>query len=197
MRRAHHLNVSGVLINAAALVLVLSYALPYIYLLMTSIKPAADVQQIPPSFFPAVVSFENFREVLQSSTLPRAFVNSLTVAVLTTALSLSVAVPAAYVATQYRRRVTTIFLLFALVTRMVPSVSARHNSGSGSRSHVLSRATSASAHVGLLRGCAEGTRRSGAHGRLHTIPGVSEDHPSDHDGRDSGHRAFHLHHKLE
>jgi multiple sugar transport system permease protein len=108
MHRASRLNTSGVLINAAALVLVLSYALPYIYLLMTSIKPAADVQQIPPSFFPAVISFENFREVLQSSTLPKAFVNSLTVAVLTTALSLLVAVPAAYV---------------ALVTRMVPSVS--------------------------------------------------------------------------
>ncbi|MBB4575733.1 carbohydrate ABC transporter permease [Rhizobium lentis] len=123
MHRAPRLNTRGVLINAAALVLVLSYALPYIYLLMTSIKPAADVQQIPPSFFPAVISFENFREVLQSSTLPKAFVNSLTVAVLTTALSLLVAVPAAYVATQYRRRITTLFLLFALVTRMVPSVS--------------------------------------------------------------------------
>ncbi|RFC00700.1 ABC transporter permease [Rhizobium leguminosarum bv. trifolii] len=123
MHRASRLNTSGVLINAAALVLVLSYALPYIYLLMTPVKPAADVQQIPPSFLPAVMSFENFRGVLQSSTLPRAFVNSLSVAVLTTGLSLLVAVPAAYVATQYRRRITTLFLLFALITRMVPSVS--------------------------------------------------------------------------
>lgn len=123
MRESPRPRISGVVINAAGLVLVLSYALPYIYLIMTAIKPAADVQQIPPSFFPAVVSFENFREVLQSSTLPRAFVNSFTVAVLTTALSLIVAIPAAYVATQYRRRVTILFLLFALVTRMVPSVS--------------------------------------------------------------------------
>ncbi|ACI58920.1 multiple sugar transport system permease protein [Rhizobium leguminosarum] len=123
MLSARRLNFNGMVINAAALVLVLSYALPYIYLLMTSIKPAADVQQIPPSFFPAVISFENFRDVLQSSTLPRAFASSLTVAVLTTILSLAAAVPAAYVATQYRRRITTLFLLFALVTRMVPSVS--------------------------------------------------------------------------
>ncbi|NTA13988.1 carbohydrate ABC transporter permease [Agrobacterium tumefaciens] len=123
MRRNSRLNISAAVINAAALVLVLSYALPYIYLIMTAIKPAADVQQIPPSFFPAVVSLENFREVLRSSTLPRAFVNSFTVAVFTTVLSLLVAVPAAYVATLYRRRITTLFLLFALVTRMVPSVS--------------------------------------------------------------------------
>ncbi|MBX5138347.1 carbohydrate ABC transporter permease [Rhizobium lentis] len=123
MRSARRLNLNGIVINVAALVLVLSYALPYVYLLMTSIKPAADVQQIPPSFFPVVISFENFRDVLQSSTLPRAFASSLMVAVLTTILSLAVAVPAAYVATHYRRRITTLFLLFALVTRMVPSVS--------------------------------------------------------------------------
>ncbi|ARO33438.1 sugar ABC transporter permease protein (plasmid) [Rhizobium sp. NXC14] len=123
MRSARRLNFNGIVINAAAFVLVLSYALPYVYLLMTSIKPAADVQQIPPSFFPVVISFENFRDVLQSSTLPRAFASSLIVAVLTTILSLAVAVPAAYVATHYRRRITTLFLLFALVTRMVPSVS--------------------------------------------------------------------------
>jgi len=122
MRSIPRLDVGAVLIKMAALVLVLSYALPYLYLLMTSFKPAADVQQIPPSFFPAVLSFENFRGVLLSSALPKAFGTSLTVAVLTTVLSLAVAVPAAFVATQYRRRITTIFLLFALITRMVPSV---------------------------------------------------------------------------
>lgn len=116
-------DIGKALINAAALILVLSYALPYVYLLMTSLKPAADVQQIPPRFFPASVSLENFRDVLVNSTLPRAFANSLVVAVLTTVLSLALSLPAAYVATQYRRKLTVIFLLFALVTRMVPAVS--------------------------------------------------------------------------
>ena len=116
-------DIGKALINAAALVLVLSYALPYVYLLMTSLKPAADVQQIPPRFFPASISLENFRDVLFNSTLPHAFANSLIVAVLTTVLSLALALPAAYVATQYRRKLTVAFLLFALVTRMVPAVS--------------------------------------------------------------------------
>lgn len=116
-------DIGKVLINAFALLLVLSYALPYIYLLMTSLKPAADVQQIPPRFFPEAISLENFREVLGTATLPKAFLNSLVVAVLTTILSLILAVPAAYVATQYRRPVTVMFLLFALITRMVPAVS--------------------------------------------------------------------------
>ncbi|WP_432256410.1 carbohydrate ABC transporter permease [Limimaricola sp. AA108-03] len=116
-------DIGKVLINAFALLLVLSYALPYVYLLMTSLKPAADVQQIPPQFFPETFSLENFREVLGTATLPKAFLNSLIVAVLTTLLSLALAVPAAYVATQYRRPLTVVFLLFALITRMVPAVS--------------------------------------------------------------------------
>jgi multiple sugar transport system permease protein len=110
-------------INIAAFLLVLSYAVPYVYLVMTSLKPAADVQQIPPSFFPNSVTLENFRTVLETPSLPAAFRSSLMVAVLTTFLSLVLAVPAAYVSTQYRRRITVVFLLFALITRMVPAVS--------------------------------------------------------------------------
>ncbi|THK38397.1 carbohydrate ABC transporter permease [Ensifer sp. MPMI2T] len=116
-------DVGGTVINIFALLLVLSYAVPYVYLLMTALKPAADVQQIPPSFFPNRITLENFSTVLATPSLPAAFANSLMVAVLTTVLSLVLAVPAAYVATQYRRSFTTLFLLFALVTRMVPAVS--------------------------------------------------------------------------
>jgi multiple sugar transport system permease protein len=112
-----------VAVAAAALLLVLSYALPYLYLVSTALKPAADVQQIPPSFLPDRVSLENFAAAVGTEGLPRAFLNSAVVATLTTVLSLLVAVPAAYVAALYRRRVTDLFLLVALVTRMVPAVS--------------------------------------------------------------------------
>ncbi len=111
------------IINVVALFLVLSYALPYVYLVMTSLKPAGDVQQIPPSFFPNRLSLENYGTVLTTATVPGAFLSSVVVAVLTTILSLVLAVPAAYVSTLYRRRITVLFLLFALITRMVPAVS--------------------------------------------------------------------------
>lgn len=123
MTDVYQRDIGKVMINAFALLLVLSYALPYVYLLMTSLKPAADVQQIPPRFFPETISLENFNTVLGTATLPKAFLNSLVVAILTTVLSLVLAVPAAYVATQYRRPITVLFLLFALITRMVPAVS--------------------------------------------------------------------------
>ena len=110
-------------VYGVALLLVVIYALPYVYLVSTSLKPAADVQQIPPSFFPERLSLENYATVLGTVGLPRAFLNSAVVAVLTTLLTLILAVPAAFVATLHRRRITVLFLLFALITRMVPAVS--------------------------------------------------------------------------
>lgn len=118
-----HYDPGKVLIYAVASLLVLSYALPYVYLVSTSLKPPADVQQIPPSFFPNQLSFENFGTVIGTVGLPQAFLNSTIVAVLTTLLSLVIAVPAAYVSALYRRRITVLFMLFALITRMVPAVS--------------------------------------------------------------------------
>lgn len=120
--RARH-DPGKLLVHAVALLLVLSYALPYVYLVSTALKPAADVQQIPPSFFPNRISLENFSAVVATVGLPQAFLNSVIVAVLTTLLSLLIAVPAAYVSALYRRRITILFMLFALATRMVPAVS--------------------------------------------------------------------------
>ena len=70
------LDLGRAIINVVALLLVLSYALPDVYLLMTSVKPAADVQQIPPSFFPNRLSLENFWTVLTTQSVPSAFANS-------------------------------------------------------------------------------------------------------------------------
>ncbi|CAN7278228.1 carbohydrate ABC transporter permease [Devosia sp. LjRoot16] len=117
------IDLTKLIIHAVALLLVLSYALPYLYLVSTALKPAADVQQIPPSFLPQRLSLENFTSVIGTVGLPEAFLNSAIVAVLTTLLSLVIAVPAAYVSALYRRRITMLFMLFALITRMVPAVS--------------------------------------------------------------------------
>src|SRR5687767_13632206 len=86
---------AGMLQLAVAL-LVATYALPYIYLLMTSLKPAADVLQIPPSFLPKTLSVDNYRTIFANPSVPSAFLTSVVVAVLSTVLALMLAVPAAY-----------------------------------------------------------------------------------------------------
>jgi len=89
------LSIGPAVIVAGATLSVFIYSLPYIYLLLTSFKPANDVLQIPPSFFPARVSLENYAAVLANPSIPPAFGNSLLVAVGSTLLSLLLAVPAA------------------------------------------------------------------------------------------------------
>lgn len=107
----------------AATALVGVYALPYVYLILTSLKPANDVLQIPPSFWPERFSLENYGSVLSNASVPASFLNSAVVAIGSTLLSLLLAVPAAYGASFFPNRLSNWFLLFALVTRMVPSVS--------------------------------------------------------------------------
>lgn len=110
-------------LNLALIILVGSYALPYVYLLLTSFKPASEVLQIPPSFLPEHFSLDNYRNIFANASVPVAFLNSLLVAVASTLLALLIAAPAAYGASFFRLRLGNWFLLFVLITRMVPSVS--------------------------------------------------------------------------
>jgi multiple sugar transport system permease protein len=117
------LSLAPTLVNIAVIALVGTYALPYVFLLVTSFKPAADVLQIPPTFLPERISLENYRSIFANPSVPGAFFNSIVVASLSTLLALVLAVPAAYGASFFRTPISTWFLLFALITRMVPSVS--------------------------------------------------------------------------
>lgn len=111
------------ILNLLAIGLVLAYSLPYLYLISTSLKPGAEVLQIPPSFLPSSISLGSYASLLQNQAIPGAFANSIIVAVSATLLSLLLAVPAAYGASFFRTRMSIYFMMFALITRMVPSVS--------------------------------------------------------------------------
>ncbi|TGG93544.1 carbohydrate ABC transporter permease [Natronospirillum operosum] len=110
-------------LSLAALAIVVVYALPYIYLVSTSLKPASQVLQIPPSFWPQTVTLENYTRILGTATVPGSFANSVIVALTSTFLALVLAVPAAYGASFFRVRLSIYFMMFALITRMVPTVS--------------------------------------------------------------------------
>ena len=103
----------------ALIALVGAYALPYVFLLITSFKPAADVLQIPPTFLPEQISLENYRAIFANPSVPGAFFNSIVVASLSTVLALILAVPAAYGASFFRTPFST----------LVPALRADHPHG--------------------------------------------------------------------
>ncbi|CAN5558913.1 carbohydrate ABC transporter permease [soil metagenome] len=69
---------------------------PFLYMLSTSLKSQTYVLTIPPQFIPHPATTANYTEAWTTNDLSRYFVNSLVVAVLTTALSLLLSSMMAY-----------------------------------------------------------------------------------------------------
>ncbi|MFC9914578.1 carbohydrate ABC transporter permease [Streptomyces sp. NPDC127197] len=110
------------LLWALLLVVVAAYAFPFLYLMLTSFKTPSDALAVPPTILPKVWSLENFTKALDTPGVTAAFINSVTTAVLSTLISLVLAVPAAYAVSRFGTVSGRVFIVVALVTRMVPPV---------------------------------------------------------------------------
>ncbi|MCY4010197.1 MAG: carbohydrate ABC transporter permease [Anaerolineaceae bacterium] len=110
------------LLYALMLFVLLLYLSPYAYLLLTSLKPPADAIAIPPRIIPETFSLDSYIGLSQNPGVSRAFLNSAVIGVLSTVLALLLAVPAAWAVVRNGSRPGRIFLLVALITRMVPYI---------------------------------------------------------------------------
>ncbi|WP_341998033.1 carbohydrate ABC transporter permease [Microbacterium sp. LWH7-1.2] len=104
---------------AAAIIM---YGFPFLYLLLTSFKPPLDAIAVPPSVWPETWTLDNYVSALTREGVPAALINSVVTAVTSTVLSLVLAVPAAYAITRFRTPSGRVFIVAALVTRMVPTI---------------------------------------------------------------------------
>ncbi|GAB2718786.1 carbohydrate ABC transporter permease [Streptomyces bullii] len=110
------------LLWALLFVVVALYAFPFLYLLLTSFKTPSDALAVPPTILPKTWSLQNFTQALDTPGVTAAFINSVTTAVLSTVISLVLAVPAAYAVSRFGTVSGRVFIVVALVTRMVPPV---------------------------------------------------------------------------
>ena len=102
--------------------LLVLYGFPFTYLLLTSLKAPLDTIAVPPSVFPSEWTTTNYGSALAREGVVASFVNSVTTAGISTLLSLVLAVPAAYGITRFRTVTGRVFIMGALVARMVPPV---------------------------------------------------------------------------
>jgi multiple sugar transport system permease protein len=102
--------------------IVVLYAFPFAYLILTSLKPPTDAIAVPPTVLPKSWSLENYGTALATPGVIPSFINSTSTAVISTVLSVLLAVPAAYGITRYGTVSGRVFIMLALVTRMVPPV---------------------------------------------------------------------------
>lgn len=113
---------SRVLLWIALAVILVLYGFPFLYLLLTSFKTPLDAIAVPPTVLPSQWTLENYVAALSKDGVAPALINSVVTAALSTVFSLVLAVPAAYAITRYRTPSGRVFVLAALVTRMVPTI---------------------------------------------------------------------------
>ncbi|MBC7249535.1 MAG: carbohydrate ABC transporter permease [Anaerolineae bacterium] len=109
------------------LVLVLSIGavfvvLPFTYMISTSLKGQVYVFEFPPRFIPSHATLNNFASAWRSNNFGRYFLNSLLVALVTTALELFLSSTVAYAFARFEFPGKNVLYYTLLATLMVPSM---------------------------------------------------------------------------
>ncbi|MCM3556331.1 carbohydrate ABC transporter permease [Janibacter melonis] len=94
------------------------FLLPYVVMVLDSLRTSRDVKTTPPSFLPRQWQWDTYAQVLGDERFRAWLQTSLVVAIGSTLLVVLVAVPAAYMTARYRFRGRMIFLVVVLVTQM-------------------------------------------------------------------------------
>lgn len=95
---------------------------PFVWTIITSVKPAYELASLPP-ILPSKLTFMHFFRIFSGRHFERYIINSLVVATLTTGICLLVGAPAAYALTRLKGKITGIILIVVLGVSMFPEIS--------------------------------------------------------------------------
>lgn len=113
---------SGVLLTAAAWMAGILFALPVLWMVLTSLHSEPDAATNPPSIF-APLSLDGYRSFLDAGPWP-PLLNSMTASVVSTILVILLAFPAAYALSIKPVEKWSDVMFFFLSTKMLPIVAA-------------------------------------------------------------------------
>ena len=100
--------------------LVVLVLFPFAVMIITALKPAGEV--LEPGWVPSRLAFGNFITMWEATNFGPALLNSVYVAVVSTAIALVVSIPAAYALSRYRFAGRGAFRQFLLVTQMLSPI---------------------------------------------------------------------------
>jgi len=113
--------VAAALNYAGMLALVLVFALPFFWMLSTSLKTLPETMIFPPAWIPSSPQWENFAHAWTSGPFLHYFTNSLLIAVGILVFQMLTIVPAAYAFARYRFVGSGVLFSLVMVTLMIPS----------------------------------------------------------------------------
>ena len=105
---------------AAVIALVVISVFPFYYAIITSFKSGTELFQV--SYLPWPISFENYSSVLTQGSFPLNFVNSIIVSAAVVAISLLLAITAAYALSRIRFKGRGVILMIILAVSMFPQI---------------------------------------------------------------------------
>lgn len=95
---------------------------PFVWAVLSSVKPEAEIRRVPATWWPEAFTLDNYRELLSRLDFPQAFANSAIVAVLTTLGNLAFCSLLGYALAKLRFPGKRALFLVVLGTLMVPSM---------------------------------------------------------------------------
>lgn len=111
----------SILLYAAVIATCIVLLFPIYWMAVTSLAPAHSVRAFPPTFIPPDPQWQTYVDLIFKSDMPRWLLNSAFVAIVSTALSLFVAVLAAYSLSRFRGRGSEATGMVVLMSQMLPA----------------------------------------------------------------------------
>jgi multiple sugar transport system permease protein len=100
----------------------LAMSLPFLWMLVSSVKPEAEVRQIPPTWLPETFTLENYQTLFDRLSFPTYFFNSTVVAVVVTLGNVVFCSMLGYALAKLEFRGKRVIFAIVLGTLMVPSI---------------------------------------------------------------------------
>jgi multiple sugar transport system permease protein len=108
--------------SVVAWTIVLAVVFPLIWMIVTSIKPQAELFSIPPTLAPETITFEHYWRLLTETPFLRYFRNSMILAVTTTLVVITLGTLGAYSLVRFKYRGRETLATLVLFTYLMPSV---------------------------------------------------------------------------
>ena len=115
------MNRRPLVLDLAVLALLVLYAVPFLWQVVTSFKPEAELLRVPP-LLPSHPTLAHYAVVFTQSAMPRALGNSAGVATLTTLLACLLGVPAAYAMATLRVPAAGVLMLAIVASTAFPQI---------------------------------------------------------------------------
>ena len=115
-------RVRSVRVTLLILTLLLSalFLFPYVFLALSSFKPAQEVITIPPTFFPKTFSIENYQEMYNYINVEKSLLNSFVSAFGSTAIAVLLGALSAFALVRANSKLSAILLEMVFFLKMIP-----------------------------------------------------------------------------